>query len=199
MRSSSALFLCALLLVLTTFRTATAANIVQNGDFEILGDHDFPPWQFSNGFGAFVNEPQDAYSGRNFILPGGLMWQNLNTVIGQAYQLSYHHRGDDPGQTARTSVLNVSWGSQLMATHTESNFDRPWDLAQFTVTASATTTRLTFQNASRQFGHFGHPSIDLIQVIPVPEPSIFTLAVTSLAALFLRRRQRAYDGPRVAR
>ena len=189
MRSLSALWLCALLLAGATPSPA-AINIVQNGDFEILGDHDFPPWQFSNGFIAFVNEPRYAYSGGNCLLPGGLMWQDLTTTIGQTYQLSYHHRGDDPGQTARTSVLKVWWGNQLLATHTESNFDRTWKFAESTVPATATTTRLTFENASGAFGHFGFPSLDLIQVVAVPEPSVMVLTALAIGVVALRRRQR---------
>lgn len=99
-------------LALNTFESSASVNIVSNGDFEIIENGYYPkPWQFSNGFNGFVNEPSKVASGGNCVFIGGLnggdMWQDLNTVVGQTYQLSFYERGDDPGQTERLSLLNV--------------------------------------------------------------------------------------------
>src|SRR5579871_958324 len=118
-------------------------NIVSNGDFEIIvGGATFPGWQFSGGYSAFVNEPSQAASGNNCIFVGGEMWQDLSTVIGQTYQFSFYQRGDDPGQTQRYSLLNVSWGGQSVGSFTNSNWDRTWYLETFDVVATSTTTRI---------------------------------------------------------
>ena len=176
-----------LLPILVLTRPAVGAaplgsNLILNGDFEILGDHDFPPWQFQNGFAAYVNEywPRVA-NGRNCIFVGGLMWQDLLTEAGQRYRLSYYERGDDTGQTARYSVLNVFWGDELVASHIEFNGDPAWNHREFTVVATGSTTRITFQQASAAIGSYGLPAVDLIEVVTIPEPSSLGLAVLVLS------------------
>jgi hypothetical protein len=189
MKSSLPLLLFVSFLAAGTFKAnaiPAGINIIQNGDFEILGDHDFPPWQFSNGFAAFVNEPFYAFSGGNFILPGGRMWQDLNTEIGQSFRLSYYQRGDDPGQSERSSTLNVLWGNQQVASHTRINFDRTWVYAEFDVTATSLITRLTFERAP---GSYGLPSVDLVRVVSIPEPSALAFAGLALGAVFRHRRK----------
>jgi PEP-CTERM motif-containing protein len=185
MKALTALFLTGTLIISTVQGTAAlpGIDILPNGNFEILGDHDFPPWQFDAGFNAFVNEPGKTASGLNCIFPGGHMWQFLNTEIGQVYRLSYYERGDDPGQSSRDSILNVYWGTQLIATHLENNLDRTWKHFEFLVVGTGLSTQLTFERGPAT----GLPGVDFIQVITVPEPSILALAVIGLGLFSLRR------------
>ena len=113
MKTRVSLFLLALALL--TF-SATAApngiNIIVNGDFEnfVVDNATFPPWQFQGGFDAYINMPSDVAHGRNCVFVAGQMWQDLNTEIGQAYQLSFYERGDDYGQSEQI-VFSMSSGA----------------------------------------------------------------------------------------
>ena len=168
-------------------------NIVSNGDFEVLQLRPtpaFPPWQFSHGFDAFINEPGRVASGGNCVFIGGLaggdMWQDLNTVVGQVYQFSFYERGDDPGQTARISLLNVSFGDQLVGSFTDNNIPG-WNYHAFTVVADSTVTRLDFQQASATIGSYGYPGVDGVSVVAIPEPSTLYLVGTAFAISFGNR------------
>jgi len=170
-------------------------NIVANGDFETItgGGSGFPPWQFSHGFGGFINEPGSVASGNNCVFIGGLaggdMWQDLSTVVGDKYQFGFYERGDDPGQTERISVLNVYWNGLKLGSFTDDNKVPGWSYHLFTVTATATTTRIDFQQASSTIGWYGYPGVDAVSVNRVPEttPTIYLLGCSFVAFLGLRR------------
>lgn len=150
-------------------------NIVANGDFETIigGGSGFPPWQFSHGFGGFINEPGSVASGNNCVFIGGLsggdMWQDLNTVVGQRYQFSFYERGDDPGQNERISLLNVYWGGLKIGSFTDDNKVPGWNYHVVSVLATATITRIDFQQASSTIGWYGYPGVDAVSVNRVPE------------------------------
>jgi hypothetical protein len=186
--------LLALVCALSVFRTATAApgvNIVQNGSFETFtgGGDSFPPWQFDAGYDAFINEPGQTAGGGVCVFVGYHMWQDLATVAGQSYQLSFYERGDDPGQTQRDSTLNVYWGGQLEGTYVDSNLVRGWNFHLFNVMATGPTTRLTFERAP---GSYGLPGVDVVSAVPIPEPSVAALlAVVPGISLVTRTRFRA--------
>ena len=176
------LSLILLSMVLLAFRAAAVplnGNIVVNGDFEVFHSSNpfFPPWQFSHGFDAFINEPTRVASGGNCVFIGGLaggdMWQDLNTIVGQVYQFSFYERGDDPGQTERNSLLNVFWGSQEVGSYVEDNKIPGWNYHVFTLLADSTLTRLDFQQVSATIGSYGYPGVDLVSVVPeaVPDTS----------------------------
>jgi hypothetical protein len=192
MKTRRSLFL--LPLVLLTFRATAvspSSNIVSNGDFEILVNARFPPWQFLHGFNAFINEPTKVASGGNCVFIGGIaggeMWQDLSTQVGQVYQFSFYERGDDPGQTERHSLLNVFWGNQQVGSYIEDNKISGWHYQVFTVVADSTITRLDFLQASQTIGSFGYPGVDLVSVITVPEPTTICLVGTAFAISFGKR------------
>jgi len=180
------------IVVLTHGATAVplGGNIVANGDFEIFNSRTpfFPPWQFSHGFDAFINEPAKSVSGNNCVFVGGVgggdMWQYLNTVIGQTYQFSFYERGDDPGQSQRTSLLNVFWGSQEVGSYTANNQVQGWNYHVITVVAVTSLTELDFQQASYSIGTYGYPGVDAVSVIPitVPDPAN-TLVLLGIAGV----------------
>lgn len=168
-------------LVLVAFKAVAIplnANIVVNGDFEVHPPGSFPPWQFTHGYIAFINEPAAVASGNNCVFIGGLsggdLWQDLNTVVGQTYEFSFYERGDYSGQIDRLSLLNVWWGGQEVGSYTNDNRGGGWNYRVFDVVASSTTTRIDFQQASASIGAFGYPGIDAVSVSTVPDVS-FTL------------------------
>ena len=180
-----------------------SSNIVSNGDFEVVDfsfPNGFPPWQFSAGLTGYVNEP-GAASGRNCVFIGGSrssvthMWQDIATQSGQAYQFNFYERGDEWGQSLRTSVLNVFFGDTMVGSYTRTNTVLGWNFQTFTVVADSTTTRLDFQNASWTIGSLARPGIDAVSVSAIPEPSSMPLAGTVFLlylanCLLLRRRER---------
>jgi hypothetical protein len=183
-------------LVLLTFGATAQSlsiNIVSNGDFETFHSSNpfFPPWQFSHGFNAFINEPTMVASGLNCVFIGGLsggdMWQDLSTVVGQPYQFTFYERGDDLGQTERISLLNVSFGDQVVGSYTDDNKISGWNYHTFTVIADSTITRLDFQQASSSIGSFGYPGVDGVSVNAIPEPSTLNLVGTVLLISFGNR------------
>jgi hypothetical protein len=160
---------------LNTFAIPIGSNIVSNGDFEIHPSGSFPPWQFSHGYNAFINEPAKVASGNNCVFIGGLsggdMWQDLNTVVGETYQFSFYERGDDPGQSERLSLLNVYWSNQEVGSYTNDNKISGWNYYVFDVVAASTTTKIDFQQASASIGSYGYPGIDDVSVVALPEIS----------------------------
>lgn len=178
-----------LLILLPAFGAVAGStnSIFANGDFEESSSTEplFPPWQVSGGVGGFINEPTQVASGGNCVIIGGLadaeMWQDLDTQPGQAYRFSFYERGDDPAQLPRSSLLNVYWDNQLVGTFNESNQDLAWNYHAFAVVAGSATTRITFQEASGTIGGYGHPSLDLVSVVAIPEPSSMQLLGAGIA------------------
>jgi hypothetical protein len=172
---------------LTAYAVPFGPNIVVNGDFETHPPLAFPPWQFSHGYNAYINEPGKVASGNNCVFIGGLsggdLWQDLNTVAGQLYEFSFYERGDDTGQTERLSLLNVFWGSQEIGSYTDDNKVSGWNHYVVDVVAVGTTTRIDFQQASYLLGSYGYPGIDNVSVRAVPETaSTISLLGLSFAA-----------------
>jgi len=191
-------FLLSLLLSYSRVTAALPGNIVSNGDFEIWNGVSFPPWQFSQGFDAWIGGSAggSAASGRNCVFvggnTGGNMWQILSTQIGQAYRLSFYERGDDPQQTQRISLLNVYWGNQEVASFIETNKMFGWNYHVYTVTADSSNVNLFFQNDCDAIGTFGIPGVDGVSVIAIPEPSFAACLVGAGLALYTRNRVRAW-------
>lgn len=154
--------------------SAIPLNIVSNGDFETALNL-FSPWQFTQGFTAFINDPTFAASGNNCIFvgggpSGGDMWQDLTTVVGETYQFSFYERGDDPAQTERLSLLNVWWGGQEVGSYINDNKVPGWNYIVFDVLATSTTTRVDFQQASASVGSpYSRPGVDGVSAVAVPD------------------------------
>src|SRR5215831_8360373 len=151
------LTLPSVVMAFTSLVASASNNIVLNGDFEIVDlrspPNFFPPWHFSSGLTGYVGEP-GAASGRNCVFVGGSsyggdMWQDLQTEIGQTYQLSFYERGDEWEQSERVSLLNVLFGQVVVGSYARDNIIRGWNYHTFTVVAESAITRLDFQNASQ--------------------------------------------------
>ncbi|MGC3958080.1 MAG: hypothetical protein QM813_09130 [Verrucomicrobiota bacterium] len=156
------------------------ADIVQNGNFAA----GFANW--SGSLVALVNNP-NAPTGR-FLLAENA-YQDLTTVPGQEYSLSFYAAADLYFGSSLT--LNVNLNSQSLLsfstppypydpqTHRASQMR--WEQYNATFTATATTTRLEFMDLNTY--DFG---LAKVSVVPVPEPTIAGLVALS-TALWLRR------------
>ena len=131
----------------------------------------------------------------------GWISQNLATVAGGTYDLSFFMAGDfEKGGTART--LEVFWGvGHSLGTVT---FTRPSDWSHSSMgwalqsggilsglTATGPSTELKF--VSLEPGEYDHgPALDDVRVIATPEPGSLSLLLLGLPGLvWLRRRRRA--------
>jgi len=160
-----------------------AANIVVNPGFETgvlnpwvpSGDTtytDVQDWAAHSGsYGAYCGP----------VIENGYITQTLTTTPGATYDLSFwiwHDQGTG-------TFFEVSWGGAPI--YSEGPGDYGWTLREFTVTSSGASTDLMFGFYNLPWFYY----LDDVSVEQVPEPSSLILAGLGVAALALRRRQRA--------
>src|SRR5262245_29685376 len=127
-------------LCLTAFLGRAQINLVQNGSFET---GDFTGWTLSgdtSGLQVSIAFPYDGFRSAVFGSPDtfGYIAQNLSTIAGQRYLLSFWvwNGGGTP------NALSVQWGSATVLNQQVSA--EGWTNMQFSVTASNSTTELKF-------------------------------------------------------
>ena len=125
-----------------SFCTAIPGNLVTNCGFETgsfsgwtqIGDTSFtgvnPASANSGNFGAFLG-PTGTYGG---------ITQNITTVAGQNYGLTFYLRHDGGSPNA----WRVSWNGTVIFSATEAP-GFPYTVMGFNVTATGTTSALTFE------------------------------------------------------
>jgi choice-of-anchor C domain-containing protein len=185
--------------------------IVSNGDFETpvvpapwpnyveynAGDN-IDGWTVGFGSVDVMGPDRQAASGNQSVdLSGsaaGSIYQDLETEPGQSYLLRFAMAANPEGPPV-IKTMEVDWGATVVDTPTSDSTnktisDMGWTYLEYTVTATAATTRLQFVSlVDTAFG----PEIDDVSVTPtsaVPEPAALSLMGLGAAAL-LRRRARA--------
>lgn len=121
------------------------------------------------------------------------IYQDIQTTPGAVYTLSFAFSPRpaprrDPGEI---DGIRVYWGGNLVATlFADGNnlSNTQWTYYTFTVTATASTTRLEFQDASQYNNTYG-ALLDDVSVQLVPEPATLVALGTGLAGLLIRRRR----------
>lgn len=195
---------------------ASASNLVVNGDFEIndpIGAYwdsnattmfapitDYGPCCAPFGTFPAENGKNAAFFGAGN-LKGGSIWQDLTTVVGVTYEVSFDY-GAIAGATEqmlRASALSGASFSNVLA---ESDFSATGtrDLAAllstfgYSFTADSTTTRLQFTDVSFSTinvdGVLDNVSVNAVTA-PVPEPETYALMLAGLGAMaFVARRRK---------
>lgn len=195
--------------------TTAFAELVTNGGFE---DPDFggsftkytapdstslTGWVVSSGsvdhIGTYWTAAAGSYSLDLNGSDEGVIYQDLATVSGQRYRLSFYMSGNlDEGATTRSMQVDVGSGGgdlsqqvDFVVTSSQTTSNMGWQLVTYSFIASSDTTRLQFTSLETT----GSPDagygavIDEVSVVEIPEPSALLLFGAGLAGLgFWRRR-----------
>ena len=181
---------------------ADVTNLVSNGNFETpSAGSTFTEYRTGTNLGgwAVTGDSVDllgikyqAASGIQSLdlcgVAAGAVYQDLATVPGQGYVLTFAMAGNTDGSPV-VKQLRVNWGDVAVDTpsfdttgHNVSNMG--WTYRSYDVVAASSVTRLTFTSLTA--GMFG-PAIDNVSVT-VPEPSSLVLLALAAPMLFRRRR-----------
>jgi len=191
--------------------SAHAQNLVSNPSFENPGGNGVNPanWlTITNSYGSWNGiTAKDGswvlHSGAGFGFGG--RYQDLTTVPGQPYELSFWSVGFNTGAATQQGIVQVGTpgtnNNDLSlnnnAEYVNDQYSVPLyasasDWTQFThpFTPTTATTRLSFQNVFLGSGQSA-VNVDLVSVTLIPEPSTFILAALgALGAGFFCRRRR---------
>jgi choice-of-anchor C domain-containing protein len=207
-RKTSSVLVITIVLVVASLSTgsASAQNIVTNSSFELpANDFTWSTWNAGSNLDGWIIASGNVNHGGatgNYIqildgvqmvdlngnMPGSI-YQDLATVSGQTYQLSFFLAGNT-GDGPIVKELEVDWGGVSLGdvyfdTTGKSDSNMGWQTKSFLVMASGVTTRLEFSSLTP--GAYG-PYIDNVIASPIPEPA--TLLLLGLGAVILRKRKK---------
>lgn len=191
---------------------ASAANLVTNGDFE-NNDPIGTAWTISGTAGIAPISvygpccaPSGTYTGGSNAaffgwgdLPGGSIWQDLATVAGQEYTVSFEY-GAISAATEQSMLASAfggpsfanSLGGNTVSVSGTSNLSFLLSTFSFTFTADSALTRLQFDDKSLNTFSVDGVLDNVIVTTPVPEPETYALMLAGLGVLtFVARRRKA--------
>jgi len=161
--------------------TSQAANLVQNGGFEI---GDFTGWTQSGNTGYTSVQSSFPLSGTFSAFFGplgsdGFISQALATTPGQSYTVSFWLANFVPGTTEEPNGFHLSWGGSeifsLLNAPNLGGYTQYSFVAQ--ATSSSTTLSMGFRNDLDYF------ILDDVDVSPVPIPGALVLFGSGLVGL----------------
>ncbi len=198
---------------------ANAANLVTNGSFEEggrkdlfveVGSDEIPGWTISqarinihsgfwNALGSDISD--QSYDYNSIDLDGGFgdvgaISQVINTVVGQAYNLSFAMAGNYYEFENIPRQMEVFWGAQSLGifTHTfngsETNVD--WELYEVNVigTGSDELKFVSLSGANAAFGPVVDDiSVEVAQSVPEPGSLLGLMAIATLGGGSLLKRK----------
>ncbi|QEA12499.1 hypothetical protein [Comamonas flocculans] len=188
---------------------AQASNIVVNGSFEnpVVASGSFvytdflPGWKMTGDAMVEVrnNVAGQAYDQDNYVeldsTKNMSIWQDLATVIGQTYQISFMY-SPRMNQPASTNPIAVTWNGVALPgspyTGTGGSTGNEWVMYTFNVVADSVLSTLKF-SAGGTSDSFGG-GLDAVSVSAVPLPGAALLFGSAmLGAGVLRRRKAANE------
>jgi choice-of-anchor C domain-containing protein len=186
-----------------------SANLMTNGSFETgpsvgtyttlnSGSTAITGWTVGSGSVDYIGTYWDGSGGgRSIDLGGninGSIYQDVATVIGQTYILTFDMAGnfDGPSHGFTNFQIGVTFG----ASNQNFNFTSPanagphnmgWTTMTASFVATTTTTRLTFTDLLPPSQPYG-PALDKVTLVSdTPEPFTMSLGLAGIG-LFVRRR-----------
>ncbi len=118
--------------------------------------------------------------------------QDIATIIGQAYQISFYvgSATDNDAYFASTIDLSIDGGPRTGFTNNTAPTDQvDWKLFSSTFTATGNTTNITFFNGGAPENHIA--GLDNVSIATIPEPSSFMILFSGgLIALSFSRKRR---------
>lgn len=195
---SPVIFLC--VLCLCASKSGAAPNLIINGSFE----EGFAGWQGTWGY--YENSPNPV-SGRvvgvltdiSHSSVGRTMYQNVPTVPGQMYQISFALRLPDlfeiaPGifipvvgeSSGGSTTISLRLDQNQIAAIPVTNRDT-WNFYSYNFTAADSNTEVYFFNPSVR----AWPFIDAVTLTAVPEPQALVVVGLCLGRWLTRRRPTA--------
>jgi len=182
------ILLCALTTDTHALNTYTFSpdNIVKNPSFEILDTSTpdrFVPWHGQPGlYPNRTDTPDGKVTVAVNVQYTTYVSQVLNTIPGQEYRLSFFAQ-------ANWAVGQVDWGGESCRWETDAYAGGeyvPYMQFSYTLTASSSSTTLGFSALPGGYNP-GYYLLDAVEVVPVPEPTIFALGLgTFLLAVLCR-------------
>ena len=176
---------------LTAF--ATPINQVQNGSFENGWQNGPIDWSWTYNVALVLGVP-NAADGADYAQVYGTLFQTLQTTPGQEYQLQFALSGNF--SISSPTVIDVLWNginigavSWNPAGHNVNNLGWVW--SDFDVTATTSTSLLTFANPYVGDGSQRIPNLDAVSVyaLSVPDKSatVWLLGSGMLGILIAKR------------
>lgn len=168
-------------------------NLVQNGDFEEY-PYSEPDWAQTGGIGFYDEQPYPSYnndfvddgsstlygsspesSGSQFFVFGtpatvGYISQNIATVPGETYQLSFWLANVSYDDAGGTQDFYAFWNNNAIYSLVDSAATFDWSSFSFNLTATSTNTLLKFGARMDDLGGFW--ALDTVTLMPLASSSV---------------------------
>ena len=182
--------------------TINAVELVSNGNFESInspsfefyqtvnaGMNNISDWTVGGTSVDLINGAYGAVSGNSIDMLGspgpGTLSQNLATIVGQKYVLSFDLSANGIGGDSKDIFVNIGSAAQLKFTG-----DMNHHVTEFiNYTATSALTSLSFTSAAS--GYSGAVLDNVSVTIAVPEPDTYAMLLTGLGLMgFMVRRRK---------
>ena len=184
--------------------SASSAAVLINGSFEqpdlnggayasyAAGNTSITGWTIASGSVDVVGSLWEAADGdQSLDLSGnnaGSIYQDVATIVGQAYRLSFALSGNPDGTPTSKSVkasAGTTSGNYAFDISGIGRNDMQWRIESLDFIASSAITRIAFESFSDSF--YG-PALDDVELVAVPSPTAAMSGLALLAIPALRRR-----------
>lgn len=198
------IFHAAALATLISAGSAQALPLLTNGSFEadIQADGSFGIYPGLTGWSAAPdvelrnNNAGAAQDGVNFVeldaFSNSAIFQNVNTVAGQRYRLSFWY-SPRSGVSAASNPIVASWGGNQIAGVTAdgtNNSGNVWQQYSFNLLATGALTEVRFAARGHSDSYGG--SLDNVTLAAIPEPATLAMFTLGLGLLgFAARRKQS--------
>ncbi len=191
-------------LVATPLLASANANLITNGSFEANAQAN-STWHIYNNLTGWTggrggielrnNVAGKAYEGKNYVeldtTANSSMSQSFNTLLGQAYVLSFAYSPRE-GVATSSNGIQVLWNGADLGTFagTGAASGNVWEVETLNVFGTGGLTTLSFKSVGRSDSYGGSlDSVSLTTAIPEPETYALMVAGLGLMGLVARRRK----------